>query len=142
MATEAERRQELVDEAKVREMKAMLDVPGGRDEIVKKFGHSAVDTKEYEAAAAQHKRAQAQRRAGSEERDRRAQQAKEFEARKAGHERRAQAAKEREAARPASTAELQDRLRQGQKNIRAADQRAARDRERSSELGRDRVQVR
>lgn len=130
MGADSARRDE-VDAARVSEIKRLLDQPGGGPEAVaKQFGKVELSSGEYKAAQHQRRAAVARRQQSAEARERTASQSQSLRAR---DQQRAAGGQEK-----VSTAELRDRLKQGQKDIRAAGQESAR----AKDLGRDRVRAR
>ncbi|OBA67771.1 hypothetical protein [Gordonia sp. 852002-10350_SCH5691597] len=130
MGTESARHDE-VDAARVNEIKRLLDQPGGGPEAVaKQFGKVELGSDEYKTAQQQRRAAVARRQQAAEARERNARQNRSLHAR---DRRRAEGGQDK-----VSTAELRDRLKQGQKDLRAADQESAR----AKDLGRDRVRAR
>lgn len=129
---EASKRVVRVDAEKVSAMKSLLD-QGGQDELVKQFGTSALASDEYRAAQRQRQRAQAQRREAAEARAREGITQRE-QRRKMAQQQQAKAAA------VTDTAELRQRLREGNKDLRKLEQ-GNKARTQSREQGRDRVQA-
>lgn len=124
-------RREAVDAARVSEIRRLLDQPGGGPEAVaKEFGKVELSSGEYKAAQQQRKAAVARRQQAAEARERTARQSRDQRTQNQQRAENSQGA--------ASTAELRGRLRQGQKDLRAAD----RDSARAKDHGRDRVRTR
>lgn len=127
MATEAERRLEQVDSEKVAAIKQMLDQPGGQDEVAKRFGKSELTSEEFATARRQQAEARARRREAAEKREQDARQERSQVVRTA----------EKGAQRATDPAQVRDRLKEGQKNLRKAEQQS---RARSQARADDKVQ--
>ncbi|MBS4103092.1 hypothetical protein [Tsukamurella paurometabola] len=123
-STESTKRQEAVDAERVAEIRRLLEQPGGQDEVSKRFGKSALSSDEYKVAQRQRQEAQARRREAAEARQREASRDRANTARRA----------QRSVGGAQSVAEVRELARQGQKDLRSAQRRAA------AEQSKDRVQ--
>ncbi|UZF54052.1 hypothetical protein LH935_14900 [Gordonia polyisoprenivorans] len=122
MATDAEQRAEQVDAEQVAAMRRMLAEPGGEQAVAKRYGAQAVNSAEF-------KLAQRQREAiVSRQREMREKAAKADQQRRQS-DHRGQQGNER-----ASTDEVRERVRQGQRDLKTADKRAAAERSKSKSV--------
>ncbi|MFJ7619816.1 hypothetical protein ACIQYZ_13545 [Rhodococcus erythropolis] len=116
MATEAERRLEQVDAERVAEIRRMLEQPGGSDEVAKKFGKAELATDEFKTARRQRQEAQTRRREAAEARER--------EAEKQRAAARTQAQDRSRPDRSSDAVDLRSKLKEGRKDLAAADKRS------------------